>query len=177
MNNTDYNYTEIRYALRKCTLGLMLVANSSKGICAVSFSDDQKELLLDLQDNFPTGKLIADDAAVEPVAAKIATYVDQPKATYDLSLDICGTAFQKRVWEVLATIPHGKTVTYTDIAKKIGAPKAVRAVANACGANKLAVLIPCHRVVRSDGSLSGYRWGVDRKRVLLEREGVSIKII
>jgi AraC family transcriptional regulator of adaptative response/methylated-DNA-[protein]-cysteine methyltransferase len=147
------------------------VASSDKGICAILLGEDPDMLLHDLQDRFPRAKLIGGDADFEELIAKVVGFVEAPALGLDLPLDVRGTAFQQRVWQALREIPVGSTASYLDIARRIGAPKSVRAVARACGANALAVAIPCHRVVRSDGGLSGYRWGVERKRALLTREG------
>lgn len=160
----------IRFAIGQCSLGAILVASSENGVCAILIGDDPEALARDLQDRFPRADLIGGDAAFERTVASVVGMVEQPRIGLDLPLDIRGTAFQQRVWQALTRIPAGKTATYTDIARLIGEPKAVRAVAGACAANKIAVAIPCHRVVRNDGSLSGYRWGVERKRALLERE-------
>lgn len=160
----------IRFAIGACTLGAILVACSDKGVCAILIGDDPEVLAHDLQDRFPKADLIGGDAAFEDLVAKVVGFIEAPQLGLDLPLDIRGTAFQQRVWQALRAIPVGTTVSYTELAQKIGEPKAVRAVAQACGANKLAVAIPCHRVVRNDGALSGYRWGVERKRILLETE-------
>ena len=162
----------IRFAAGECSLGSILVAASDKGVCAILLGDDPEALVRDLQDRFPKAKLIGADAAFERWVAKIVGFVEAPRLGLDLPLDVRGTAFQQRVWQALRDIPAGSTASYAEVAKKIGAPRAVRAVAQACAANALAVAIPCHRVVRNDGSLSGYRWGVERKRVLLDREAV-----
>jgi len=162
--------TEIRFAIGQCSLGAILVAASVRGVCAILLDDDPNALLRDLQDRFPNAQLIGGDAGFEKLVAKVVGFVEAPRIGLDLPLDVRGTAFQQRVWQALTEIPAGSTVSYAQVAEHIGAPKAVRAVAQACAANALAVAIPCHRVVRNDGALSGYRWGVDRKRVLLERE-------
>ena len=162
--------TAIRFAVGACTLGAILVAQSARGICAILLGNDPDALARDLQDRFPQATLIGGDAAFEQLVSKVVGFVEAPALGLDLPLDIRGTAFQQRVWQALRKIPAGSTASYTDIARHIGAPHAVRAVAQACGANALAVAIPCHRVVRHDGTLSGYRWGVERKRLLLERE-------
>lgn len=162
--------TEIRFAIGQCSLGAILVAASERGVCAIHLGDDPEALVRELQDSFPRAALIGGDADFEKLVSRVVGFVEAPRLGLDLPLDVRGTAFQQRVWQALREIPAGKTVSYTDIARRIGAPKAVRAVAGACAANTLAVAIPCHRVVRTDGSLSGYRWGVERKRVLLERE-------
>ena len=163
---------EIRFAVGECSLGSVLVAQSAKGICAILLGDDPDALVRDLQDRFPRATLVGDDTAFEKTVASVIGFVEQPALGLDLPLDVRGTAFQQRVWQALREIPVGSTATYAEIAARIGAPKGARAVAQACGANALAVAIPCHRIVRTDGSLSGYRWGVDRKRNLLEKEGV-----
>lgn len=162
--------TEIRFAIGECSLGSILVARSARGICAISLGDDPDVLARELQDRFPQARLIGDDADFAALVARVVGFVEAPRVGLDLPLDVRGTAFQRRVWEALREIPPGATASYAAIAGRIGAPKSVRAVAQACGANPLAVAIPCHRVVRQDGNLSGYRWGVQRKRALLERE-------
>ena len=162
--------TEIRFAIGQCSLGAILVARSDRGVCAISMGDDPDTLARDLQDRFPQANLIGSDAQFERWVARAIGFVEAPQLGLDLPLDVRGTAFQQRVWQALRTIPVGTTATYSDMAHRIGAPRATRAVAQACAANELAVAIPCHRVVRGDGSLSGYRWGVERKRALLARE-------
>lgn len=161
----------IRFAVGQCSLGSVLVASSGKGVCAVTLGDDPQELLDDLQRRFRNARLLGADAGYERTVAAVAGLVENPGASTDLPLDIRGTAFQRRVWEALRKIPAGKTASYADIARAIGRPTAMRAVAQACGANNISVLIPCHRVVRTDGALSGYRWGIERKKELLRREG------
>ena len=163
--------TEIRFAVGQCSLGAILVAASDRGVCAILMGDDPDTLARDLQDRFPRARLIGGDRGFEQLVAKVVGLVETPAMGLGLPLDVRGTAFQQRVWQALREIPAGKTASYTEIAKRIGAPKSVRAVAQACAANPLAVAIPCHRVVRNDGGLSGYRWGVERKRALLEKEG------
>ncbi len=163
--------TEIRFAAGQTSLGAILVAESDRGIVAVTLGDDADALVRELQDRFPKARLIGGDADFEARVAQVVGAVERPGTGAALPLDIRGTAFQQRVWRALRQIPAGETVTYAELADKIGDPKAVRAVAGACAANSLAVLIPCHRVIRTDGSLSGYRWGVERKRDLLMREG------
>ncbi|NER60056.1 bifunctional DNA-binding transcriptional regulator/O6-methylguanine-DNA methyltransferase Ada [Pseudomonas sp. MAFF212428] len=160
----------IRFAIAQCSLGAILVAQSERGVCAILLGDDAEVLLHDLQDKFPKAELIGADAGFEQLVASVLGFIEAPALGLDLPLDLRGTAFQERVWQALRAIPAGSTASYADIAQRIGAPKAVRAVAQACAANSLAVAIPCHRVVRSDGNLSGYRWGVERKKALLERE-------
>ncbi|HSD37276.1 MAG TPA: bifunctional DNA-binding transcriptional regulator/O6-methylguanine-DNA methyltransferase Ada [Rhodocyclaceae bacterium] len=162
--------TQIRFAVGESSLGAILVAQSERGICAVLIDDDAEMLVRDLQDRFPRADLIGGDADFEWLVAKVVGFVEASGAGLDLPLDVRGTAFQQRVWQALREIPPGQTLSYTQLAERIGAPKAVRAVAGACAANAIAVLIPCHRVVRNDGALSGYRWGVERKRALLDKE-------
>lgn len=165
--------TIIHFAVGECSLGAILVATSERGVCAILLGDDPEALAHDLQDRFPNAELIGGDAAFEQLIAKVVGFVEMPRMGLDLPLDVRGTAFQQRVWQVLQKIPAGSTMSYSEIAKHMGAPKSARAVAGACAANALAVAIPCHRVVRNDGSLSGYRWGVERKRALLERESLT----
>lgn len=160
----------IRFAVGQCSLGAILVAQSQHGICAILLGDDPDQLVRDLQDQFPKAQLIGCDAGFEQLIAQVVGFIEAPSIGLNLPLDVRGTAFQERVWQALREIPPGVTVSYAEIAERIGAPKAVRAVAQACGANHIAVAIPCHRVVRRDGDISGYRWGVDRKRELLRRE-------
>ena len=161
----------LRFAVGRCSLGAIIVAASERGIAAIELGDDPQQLVEGLQDRFPRATLIGGDEGFEALVAKVVGFVEAPASGLDLPLDVRGTAFQERVWRALRAIPAGRTATYTEIAVAIGMPKAVRAVAQACGANPAAIAIPCHRVVRTDGSLSGYRWGVERKRALLEREG------
>ncbi len=160
----------IRFAVGESSLGPILVAASDKGVCAILMGDDPDALVRDLQDRFPKATLVGADGDFEGTVAKVVGLVESPRLGLDLPLDIRGTVFQQRVWRALTELPAGSTVSYADVARTIGAPKSARAVAQACGANALAVAIPCHRVVRNDGALSGYRWGVERKRVLLNRE-------
>jgi AraC family transcriptional regulator of adaptative response/methylated-DNA-[protein]-cysteine methyltransferase len=160
----------IRFAIGECSLGSILVACSEKGVCAIFLGDDPEALARDLQDRFPKAQLCGGEPEFEALVATVVGFVEAPALGLNLPLDVQGTAFQLRVWQALRDIPFGETASYTEIAQRIGAPKAVRAVAAACAANRLSVVIPCHRVVRNDGALSGYRWGVARKRVLLDRE-------
>jgi AraC family transcriptional regulator of adaptative response/methylated-DNA-[protein]-cysteine methyltransferase len=162
--------TVIKFALGECSLGSILVAQSDRGICAIQLGDDPQVLLQELQDRFTKAELIGADKNFEKTVAQVVGFIETPTRGLDLPLDIRGTAFQQRVWQALTEIPLGTTASYTEIAQRIGAPKAFRAVAMACGANSLAVVIPCHRVVRNDGNLSGYRWGVERKQTLLNNE-------
>ena len=163
-------HEEIRFAIAETSLGALLVAASDKGVCAILLGDDPEKLLHDLQDRFTHARLVGGDAKFEKLVAKVVGLVERPRKDLDLPLDVRGTAFQQRVWKALTSIPAGKTASYAEIARKIGRPQAVRAVAQACAANNLAIAIPCHRVVRNDGGLSGYRWGVARKQELLARE-------
>jgi len=160
----------IRFAVGQCSLGAILVAQSQRGICAILLGDDPDYLVRDLQDQFPRAELIGCDREFEQLIAQVVGFIEAPSVGLHLPLDIRGTAFQERVWRALREIPPGTTATYTGIAAHIGSPRAVRAVARACATNRIAVAIPCHRVVRRDGSLAGYRWGVSRKRELLRRE-------
>ncbi len=174
MTPTDYRAgganAEIRFGVGQCSLGAILVASSEGGVCAISLGDDPDELVRELEDRFPRARLVGGDAGYESHMAAVVGLVESPGVGCELPLDIRGTAFQQRVWAALRAIPPGATATYRDVAEAIGAPRSARAVASACAANPLAVAIPCHRVVRRDGSLSGYRWGVERKRALLARE-------
>ncbi|CAJ0681394.1 bifunctional DNA-binding transcriptional regulator/O6-methylguanine-DNA methyltransferase Ada [Ralstonia mannitolilytica] len=165
--------TTIRFAVGECSLGSILVAQSDRGICAILMGDDPDALVRDLQDTFPRAELIGGDAGFEDLVARVVGLIEAPSIGLDLPLDVRGTAFQQRVWQALREVPPGSTTSYTEIAARIGAPKAVRAVAQACAANHIAVAIPCHRVIRRDGNASGYRWGVERKLALLEREAQS----
>jgi len=160
----------IHFAVGECSLGSVLVAATGKGVCAIMLGDDPDALAKDLQDRFPKAHLVGGDSTFERLVAQVVGLVEAPGTAAMLPLDVRGTAFQQRVWRALRRIPAGSTASYADIARRIGMPRAVRAVAQACGANPLAIAIPCHRVVRKDGDLSGYRWGVKRKRALLARE-------
>jgi len=174
MKPSDYRAggtnTAIRFAVGECSLGSILVAQSERGVCAILLGDEPDALLLELQDRFPKAELIGGDAGFETLVAKVVGFVEAPSVGLDLPLDVRGTAFQQRVWRALQAIPAGTTASYAELAAAIGAPRAVRAVAGACAANPIAVAIPCHRVIRKGGGLSGYRWGVERKRALLKRE-------
>jgi AraC family transcriptional regulator, regulatory protein of adaptative response / methylated-DNA-[protein]-cysteine methyltransferase len=161
---------EIRFAVGECSLGSILVAQSDRGVCAILMGDDPDELIRDLQHRFRRAELIGGDSEFEELVAKVIGFVEAPKIGLDLPLDVRGTAFQKRVWQALRQIPAGKTASYAEIANRIGSPGSARAVARACAANPIAVAIPCHRVVRRNGELSGYCWGVERKRALLDNE-------
>jgi len=162
--------TEIRFAVRESSLGHVLVALSDRGVCAILLGEDAEELVAEVQRRFPDAALLGEDAETEQAASDVVRFVENPCGSFDLPLDMRGTEFQLRVWDALREIPPGTTQSYKTVAERIGAPTATRAVAGACGANSLAVVVPCHRVVRTDGGLSGYRWGTDRKAALIERE-------
>ena len=166
----------IRYATATSWLGHTLLAQSAQGICALFMGDDPEALAADLGRRFPRALLIGSNAECLQRIAPLLGSLDASGVTAGLPLDLCGTAFQQNVWRALLEIPAGSTATYTDIARRIDAPRAVRAVAQACGANPVAVVVPCHRVIGRDGALSGYRWGVDRKRALLEREAAAARL-
>jgi len=161
---------EIRYASGQCSLGWVLVAQSARGVCAILLGDDPVALGRELAQRFRNASLVEGGAAFAELVERVLAFVDAPRLGLELPLDVQGTAFQQRVWQALRAIPAGETLSYAELARRIGAPRAVRAVAAACAANTIAVAVPCHRAVRSDGALAGYRWGVERKRALLERE-------
>jgi len=165
----------IYYALDECSLGTVLVAQTEQGLCAILLGDDEQLLLDDLRQRFPVTKITKGDEKFHKIVKQVIRAIEQPKLKLDLPLDIRGTVFQQQVWSALQKIPTGETRSYTEIAAAIGSPKAVRAVAGACAANAIAVIIPCHRVVRSDGNLSGYRWGIERKKRLLQQEAAIVK--
>jgi len=167
--------TEIHFAVSQCVLGSVLVAATERGVCAIFLGDNPDALVQDLENRFPQARLMGSSKKFAQLVAKVVRFVETPGQGLNLPLDVRGTAFQQRVWQALQKIPAGSTVTYTQVATRIGAPRAVRAVASACAANALAVAIPCHRVVRNDGALAGYRWGVERKRTLLAREVAAVK--
>jgi len=166
----DDAHLDIRFAMGDCSLGAILVAASNRGVCAIMLGDRSDTLARDAETRFPGARLAGEDAAFDRIVSKVIAFVEAQTARPEFPIDVQGTPFQRRVWQALREIPPGSTASYTDIANRIGSPKAVRAVGRACGANPLAVLIPCHRAVRSDGCLAGYRWGLERKRVLLDRE-------
>lgn len=161
---------DIRFAVAQCSLGALLVAATGTGICEIALDADPEQLVRNLQDRFKAARLIGADDEFETWVAAVVGFVEDPSRGLDLPLDVRGTAFQRRVWEALRDIPVGTTATYSQVAERIGSPRAVRAVARACATNSIALAIPCHRVVRTDGSMAGYRWGVDRKRELIARE-------
>ena len=163
----------LTFAVGQCSLGAILVASSAKGVAAILLGDDPEALVRNLEDRFPKAELIGGDSAYERLVAQVVGLIESPGLGLALPLDVRGTAFQQRVWMALREIPVGQTASYASIAEKIGSPRSVRAVAGACAANALAVAIPCHRVVRHDGNLSGYRWGVERKRELIARESAD----
>lgn len=174
MTPTDYQKgakgIDIRFTIRPCWLGWILVAATTKGICAIALDDTPEALVTQLQDEFPSANLHKNDPTLEDWVEQVLAFVEVPQYQFDLPLDIQGTAFQQQVWKALQTIPPGSTASYSHIAQQIGKPKAIRAVAQACAANHIAIAIPCHRVISRNGELSGYRWGRDRKRALIERE-------
>ena len=160
----------LRYGIGASPLGPLLVATSERGVCALLFGESARALAADLQQRFPQAQLSRDDDALAATLAQAAALIEHPDSASGLTLDLRGTPFQRKVWEALRAIPAGATASYKEVALRIGMPDASRAVALACGANALAVAVPCHRVIRGDGALSGYRWGVERKRALLARE-------
>lgn len=165
----------VRFAVAQCSLGAILVAEGARGICAILLGDDPDRLARDLQDLFPKAELVGGDEAFERLVAEVVGFVEAPSVGLRLPLDVRGTAFQERVWRALREIPPGATTTYSELAARLGSPKSARAVARACAANRIAVAVPCHRVVRRDGDPAGYRWGVERKRALLERETAAAR--
>lgn len=174
--NKNYNGDEssqIRFVVGASSLGSLLVAVSEKGICAILIGDEEDALVRDMKERFPQANRARPDAKLADLLARVVRFVEAPASRLGVSFDLRGTAFQQRVWQELQQIPCGTTASYAEIAKCIGAPRAARAVASAIAANPLAVAVPCHRVVHKDGSLGGYRWGVERKRALLERERVD----
>lgn len=160
----------IHFSVRPCWLGWVLAANSDQGLCAVFLGDDPGALTGDLQSCFPKARLVEDRGVCARIMLRVAEVIESPSRELDLPLDVAGTPFAQKVWQELAKVPPGETVTYAEIARRLGMPLSARAVGRACAANRLAVVIPCHRVVRADGGLAGYRWGISRKRALLERE-------
>ncbi len=158
---------KISFAIAESSFGLVLAARSAKGLCAVLLGDNPDHLMRELQQRFPAAVLAEGEGEL---AAEVAAFIESPSRSLDAPLDLRGTRFQQTVWQALREIPSGTTASYTEIALRIGQPSAVRAVAQACAANALAVIVPCHRVLRSDGKLSGYRWGIERKRLLLAKE-------
>jgi AraC family transcriptional regulator, regulatory protein of adaptative response / methylated-DNA-[protein]-cysteine methyltransferase len=177
MTPTDFRaggaHAQIRFAVGECSLGSIAVAASERGVCAILLGDDPDALVADLQRRFPRASFVGGDRAFERTVARVVGLIDNPGTGLDLPLDVRGTAFQQRVWDALRAVPPGSTTTYAAVAARIGAPGAARGVARACAANPIAVAIPCHRVIRQDGGLAGYRWGVERKAALLKKEGVA----
>ena len=172
-SQVDETLAEITFAIADCSLGAVLIARTARGVCAVLFGDDPDALANDFQERHPHARPAAGTNGFDDLVAKVIGFINAPRGSFSEPLDLNGTAFQERVWRALREIPVGETASYAEIAQRIGAPGAVRAVARACAANDLAVVIPCHRVVRQDGSPSGYRWGVSRKLALLEREAAA----
>ncbi len=168
---------KIHYSFTKCSLGLAVVAATDLGLCAIELGDDQEALIEQLRKSFPQAELVAAGRGLSATVRKVVAFIDSPARELELPLDIRGTAFQKRVWTALCDILPGTTASYKEIAERIGQPRSARAVANACGSNRLAVAIPCHRVVRGDGKDGGYKWGAERKRFLLECEKDTAKIL
>jgi AraC family transcriptional regulator of adaptative response/methylated-DNA-[protein]-cysteine methyltransferase len=163
----------LRIAIGNSSLGLILVAASSKGVSVIEIGDDRAALMRDLRQRFPAAQLNDPDAQTNSLLSRVIANIESPAQAVEIPIDIAGTAFQQKVWRALRNIPRGSTTTYAELASAIGHPSAARAVGTACGANPVAVVIPCHRVITSDGRISGYRWGVERKRLLLEREAIA----
>ena len=163
----------IRFATGECVLGTVLVAATDRGICAILFGDDSGALERELKDRFAKATMVRGDEDVAAIVTKVTDNIESPQFDFELQLDLHGTAFQQKVWQALREIPVGETASYAAVAKRIGSPTAARAVARACASNPIAIAVPCHRVVRNDGGLSGYRWGVERKQALLEREAAA----
>jgi AraC family transcriptional regulator of adaptative response/methylated-DNA-[protein]-cysteine methyltransferase len=170
----DERKDKIRFATGECVLGIVLVAQSERGVCAISLGDEASKLVSDLRMQFPHAELTDGGIELEPLVTKVARFVASPDIGLDVDLDVRGNAFQQRAWRALQEIPAGATETYTEVAQRLGAPVSAKEVGEACAANALAVAIPCHRVVRKDGGLADYRWGVKRKRALLQLEGAPV---
>lgn len=164
------NHSALAYTIGQSSLGTVLIAGSRQGLRAILLGDDEQELIIDLQRRFGPIDLICSDAALDGLLQRVIAMIEQPTVAPPIPLDMHGTPFQMQVWNALLQVPAGRTVTYTQLAESLGRPRSARAVAQACAANALAVAVPCHRVIRADGGLSGYRWNVDRKRQLLARE-------
>jgi AraC family transcriptional regulator, regulatory protein of adaptative response / methylated-DNA-[protein]-cysteine methyltransferase len=164
---------QIRYAVEPCALGVVLVAATEKGVCGIEFGESAHDLVQRLRDRFPKASLVPGDPDFQDWIGRVLRYIEHPRGLLELPLDVRGTVFQRQVWDALGTIPSGQTASYGDVARAIGQPKAVRAVAQACASNDIALAIPCHRVIRGDGQLSGYRWGAQRKTELLRREALE----
>jgi AraC family transcriptional regulator, regulatory protein of adaptative response / methylated-DNA-[protein]-cysteine methyltransferase len=171
---TQHAATEsISYATSECILGQVLIAHSVKGVCAVLLGDDRDQLETDLAARFPEADLIANEAILEDDLVKVNLFLEKPAEGLDITLDMRRTLFQRLVWEKLRAIPAGRTVTYNELAQWVGPLTSARAVAGACAANPIALAVPCHRVVRSNGDLAGYRWGIERKRELIKKEALA----
>lgn len=167
--NSNHHKT-IYFMTGLCSLGAVLVAHSEQGLCAVFLADDREQLIIELKQTYPNINIINDTVYLAELITEVITLIENPAHTFSYNLDMQGTSFQQHVWATLQSVPVGNTISYRELAQRIGKPKAIRAVANACGANQIALLIPCHRVVRTDGNVSGYRWGQNRKRTLIELE-------
>jgi AraC family transcriptional regulator, regulatory protein of adaptative response / methylated-DNA-[protein]-cysteine methyltransferase len=161
---------QLHYAIGQCSLGFVLIARSERGVCAVLLGDDPESVTGELEKRFAPTVLLRRDEELAEYLSQVVGLIEAPGRPLNLLLDLRGSTFQQRVWQALREIPAGATTTYSELAGRIGSPKAVRAVARACASNPLALLVPCHRVIGKDGGLTGYRWGVERKRMLLERE-------
>ncbi len=172
-SKTRRNTAALQFTIVESSLGRVLVARTPRGVCAVLIGDDRDELRRNLRERFPAETISEDDVELSALADTVIDFIESPAGGLDVPLDVRGTEFQRTVWQALREVPAGSTASYTDIAVRIGLPKSVRAVAQACAANPLAVIVPCHRIVKRDGQLSGYRWGVERKRKLLEAEQVA----
>jgi AraC family transcriptional regulator, regulatory protein of adaptative response / methylated-DNA-[protein]-cysteine methyltransferase len=171
--NAVHDRETIRFTVGDSSLGRVLVAATAKGVCAILLADDADALLRNLEERFPKAQLIQSDAHLQPTVGKVVAFIEAPAAGLDLPLDLRGTPFQQRVWQALREIPAGSTASYAEIAERIGAPKEAYAVGEACASNPIALAVPCHRVVRKNGALAGYRWGFKRKRALLVREAAA----
>ncbi|MGI8546313.1 MAG: methylated-DNA--[protein]-cysteine S-methyltransferase [Gemmatimonadaceae bacterium] len=172
-SKTRSDTAALQFTVVESSLGLVLVARTARGVCAVLIGDDRDELRRNLRERFPAETISDGDAEMSTLAGRVIDLIESPAGDLDVPLDVRGTEFQRLVWQALREVPAGSTASYTDIAVRIGLPKSVRAVAQACAANPLAVIVPCHRIVKRDGQLSGYRWGIERKRKLLEKEHVA----
>ena len=170
IDSIDSAEEQIEYMIGLCRYGSILLATSMQGICAVFLDDHPDHLFVELRQQFPEAEFIAGDEEFEKLLVEVINYIESPKDVANFTLDLRGSTFQRNVWAALVEIPYGETCTYTELALRIGAPTSIRAVAQACAANRIAIIIPCHRVIKLDGGLSGYRWGTNRKQRLLDRE-------